>query len=287
MKGNSLIIPVIILMALLLILAGCTHTNAETNTLAATSVASSKASFQEDSDNTEADATTLTISAASSLIGAMEEIKTQYIKENPKIAIDFNFGPSGSLQQQIEHGAEVDIFLSAAVKQMDALQAKNLIIEETRKNFLGNKVVLIVPTDSKLDISSFEELTEEDIKSIGIGELESVPAGQYGDEVLTKLGIKDELMSKFIFGKDVKQVLTWVETGNVDAGIVYSTDAIASDKILVAATAPEGTHKPIHYPAAVIKDTKHEKEAKDFIDYLYSEKARPIFEKYGFDFIAQ
>jgi molybdate transport system substrate-binding protein len=230
---------------------------------------------------------TLLISAAASLTAVMEEIKAEYIKEKPEITLDLNFGSSGSLQQQIEQGADVDVFLSAALKQMDALQAKNLIIEETRKNFLGNKVVLIVPIDSKLDISSFEELTEEEVKSIGIGELESVPAGQYGDEVLTKLGIKDELISKFIFGKNVKQVLTWVETANVDAGIVYSTDAIASDKILVAATAPEGTHKPIHYPAAVIKDTKHEKEAKDFIEYLYSEKTRPIFEKYGFDFIAQ
>jgi molybdate transport system substrate-binding protein len=234
----------------------------------------------------EAKSINLTVSAAASLKDAMEEIKTAYTKEKSNVAITYNFGASGSLQQQIEQGAEVDLFISAAAKQMDALKNKSLILDDTRRNLLGNRLVLVIPKDSS-SVTDFNDLTNDKIKTIALGDPKSVPAGQYAEEVLTKFDILDELKPKVVYGKDVKEVLTWVETGNADAGVVYETDAKASDKVKIAATAFQDYHKPIIYPAAVLRESKSVDAAKDFINYLYSEKAKPVFEKYGFSFIAK
>ena len=226
----------------------------------------------------------LTISAAASLKGAMEEVKAAYAEEKPNVILTCNFGSSGSLQQQIEQGAEVDVFFSAAAKQMDALQEKGLIVEDTRKNILENKIVLIVPKDVT-SVTDFNDLTSDNVKKIALGETKSVPVGQYSEEVLKKLNLMDTIESKVVFGKDVKEVLTWVETGNADAGMVYETDSITSEKVRVVAYAPEGSHKPVVYPAAVIKDSKNIDASKNFISFLCSEKAKSIFERYGFAFI--
>jgi len=226
----------------------------------------------------------LTVSAAASLKNAMEEIKTAYANEKPNVEITYNFGSSGSLQRQIEEGADVDVFLSAATKQMDALEDKGLIIEDTRKNFLENKVVLVVPENSS-EIIDFKDLSTDKVKKVGLGEPKSVPCGEYAEEVLTNLGLLDSIKGKAVYGKDVKEVLTWVETGNVDAGIVYETDAKVSDKVKIVARAPKGSVSPIYYPAAVIKTSENVDDAKAFINYLYSGKAKPVFEKYGFIFI--
>lgn len=229
---------------------------------------------------------TLTISAAASLKDAMEEIKTAYAKEKPNVTLTLNFGASGSLQKQIEQGAEVDVFISSASKQMDALKDKGLINEDTRRNLLGNRLVLVTPKESSI-VADFKDLTNEKIKKIALGEPKSAPAGQYAEEVFTKLNILDVLKPKVVYGKDVKEVLTWVETGNADAGVVYETDAKTSNKVKIAAIASEDSHKPIVYPSAVLKGSKNSDTAKDFINYLYSEKAKPIFEKYGFSFIGK
>ncbi|KPU46153.1 molybdate-binding periplasmic protein precursor [Oxobacter pfennigii] len=228
----------------------------------------------------------LTVSAAASLTDAMEEIKAAYINENPNVTIDYIFASSGSLQQQIENGAEVDVFLSAAVKQMDALKNKGLLIDETRKDFLENKVVLIVPKNST-SVTGFKDLTSEAVKQIGLGEPTSVPVGQYSEEILKNLNLLDSIKSKVVYGKDVREVLTWVETSNADAGMVYETDAKISDKVKIVAHAPEGSHVPVYYPAAVIKASKNVDAATDFVNFLYSEKAKPIFEKYGFAFMVK
>lgn len=229
----------------------------------------------------------LTVSAAASMTEAMKDIKTAYEAANPNVTITYNFGSSGSLQTQIEQGADADVFASAAQNKMNALQEKGLILEDTRKDFLENKVVLIVPKDSTAGITSFDDLATDKVKQIGLGEPDSVPVGQYSKQILTSLNLFDAIESKLIFGKDVKEVLTWVETGNVDAGMVYSTDANVSDKVTVIAAAPDGTHDPICYPAAVIKDSKNVDAAKAFVNYLYSSDAKTIFEKYGFTFIAE
>ena len=226
--------------------------------------------------------TDLTVSAAISLKDALDVAKQLYTSENPGVSVALNYGASGTLQIQIEQGAPVDIFLSAAPKQMDSLGTKGLLLEGTRKDFLRNEVVLIVPKDSTVSIASFQDLAKPDVKRIALGEPATVPAGQYAKEVLTSLGIYDAVNSKAILAKDVRQVLTYVETGNVDAGIVYATDALSSSKVKVAATAPEKSHAPVIYPTAVIKASKNPAAARQFLDFLAGPRAGAIFEKYGF-----
>ena len=224
---------------------------------------------------------TLTVSVASSVQDAMKAVQPIYEQENPNVEIIYNFGSSGSLQQQIEQGAPSDIFISASPKQMNALQQKDLLLVETRKNLLENKVVLVTPKESKVSVT-FDTLATANLDKIALGDPKSVPAGEYGKEVLTSLKSYDKLTPKLVFGKDVRQVLFYVETGNVDAGIVYSTDAKVSDKVTVTDTAIAGSHSPIVYPIAVIKESKKSEEANKFITFLLGEKAQKVFAEYGF-----
>ncbi len=224
----------------------------------------------------------LNVSAAVSLKDALAEIQKNYETKNATVKLVYNLGASGALQKQIEQGAPADIFISAAPKQMNDLEEKNLVNKATRKNLVENKLVVIVPTASTLNLTKYEDLTKNDVQKVSIGETGSVPAGQYAQEVLKKLGIWDKIQSKAVLAKDVRTVLTYVETGNVEAGIVYKTDAVSSDKVKIAATAPEGSHQPILYPAAVLSGTKQEKAAADFLAYLSTPECKAIFEKYGF-----
>ena len=226
--------------------------------------------------------TEIHVAAAASLTDAMKEISAEFEKENPNIKVVFNFGSSGALQQAIENGGGTDLFYSAAQKQMDALETAGALAEGTRKNLLENKVVLIVPNDSDKNISGFENLTAENIQHIALGEPKGVPVGQYSEEIFNNLGIWDAVQAKAVYGSDVRQVLAWVESGEADCGVVYATDAAISDKVKVVATAPENSHKPVIYPAAVIKDTKNLDAAKKFLDFTSTETAKKIFEKYGF-----
>jgi molybdate transport system substrate-binding protein len=223
----------------------------------------------------------LTVSAATSLQDALEAIKPTYETKKKDLSITYNFGSSGSLQQQIEQGAPVDIFVSAAAKQMDALEAKNMLLPGTRHDLLRNKVVLIVPKDNTT-IASFEDLGTDALTQIALGEPKSVPAGKYAEEIFTSLGILDTVKSKAVYGKDVRQVLNYVATGNVDAGIVYLSDAKASDDVKVVATAPEDSHSPVIYPIAVLKDSANPETAKELEDFLFTSEAQTMFKEYGF-----
>ena len=233
-------------------------------------------------NNSETPQTEIHVSAAASLTDAMKEIAAEYEKMNPQIKLVFNFGSSGSLQQAIENGGETDLFFSAAQKQMDALEKSDSILKDTRKNLLKNEVVLIVPNDSDKNLTSFESLTNENIQHIALGEPKGVPVGQYSEEIFTNLGILDAVKSKAVYGSDVRQVLAWVESGEADCGVVYATDAAISDKVKVIAIAPADSHKPVIYPAAVIKDSKNVDESKKFLEFTSSDSVKKIFEKYGF-----
>jgi molybdate transport system substrate-binding protein len=222
----------------------------------------------------------LTISAASSLQDAAKELKALYESNNTGVTITMNLASSGTLQKQIEEGAPADLFISAGKSQMDALSQKGLIIEESRKNLLGNELVLIAGKDSNL--AGFEELTGENVKKVSIGTPETVPAGQYAKETLISLKLWDQLQPKMVLAKDVRQVLTYVETGNVDAGLLYRTDAATSASVKMISAAPAGANKPIVYPMAVIKSTKYQKETEKFASFLQSNEAVSVFEKYGF-----
>lgn len=223
----------------------------------------------------------LTVSVAASLQDVMKAIEPLYEQQSPHIDLVYNFGSSGSLQNQIEQGAPVDVFISAAPKQMDALEKKDFLREDTRKNLLTNQVVSIALKDRN-NISQFQDLAESSVQKIAIGDPESVPAGQYAREVLTTFKLYEKLTPKFVFAKDVRQVLSYVETGNVDAGLVYATDAKVSALVRVVATAPKNSHSPIIYPVAAIRNSQHSEEAISFIQYLFSQSASEIFKKYGF-----
>ena len=223
----------------------------------------------------------VTVSIAASLRNAIEKIQRLYAEENPDVSLVFNFGASGALQQQIEQGAPVDIFLPASPKQMDALQENDLVLAGTRRDLLVNQVVLIAPPDSQSP-RDFAGLAGTDIKLIALGDPASVPAGDYGRQILNSLGIWAAVKPKLILSKDVRQVLTYIESGNADAGIVYGSDAQSSGRVRVVAVAPTGSHEPVVYPVAVMRDAKNAELAKKFIDFLSSERSRGVFRKYGF-----
>ncbi len=224
------------------------------------------------------------MSAAISLSPALAEIKTVYEARNPDVIISYNFGASGALGQQIQQGAPVDIFFSAATQPMDILQQANLLVDKTRHNLLTNRLVLITPTNGII-LRDFQELTDGKIKKIAIGEPQSVPVGQYAQETLTKLGLWQKLQPKFVLGTNVRQVLTFVETGNVDAGIVYATDAKASSKVAMRATAAENLHSPIVYPVAMMRNSRNSGAAQMFVEFLAGDRAKIVFQKYGFGIV--
>jgi molybdate transport system substrate-binding protein len=224
----------------------------------------------------------LTISAAASLKDALEVIEQMYQEKHPEIELTFNFGGSGSLQKQISHGAPVDLFFSADKEKFDLLVAEGNISKDDGTDLLGNELVLIVPKEKQSSLTSFQDLVKEEIHAISIGTPETVPAGKYAKELLEQINIWKKIDSKVVLAKDVRQVLSYVETSNIDAGIVYKTDAMISDKVEIVATADSNTHTPIIYPIGIIKDTKKYDEAKKFYNYLQSKESMKVFTDYGF-----
>lgn len=225
----------------------------------------------------------ITISAAISLKNAFNEIGKIFEEENKGAKIVFNYGASGDLMRQIIAGAPADVYASASKREMDELEKMAILLPHTRKNFAHNSVVLIVPIHQEYKINSFEELSKNEIKRIAVGNPKTVPAGRYADEVMQYLKMDQTLKPKFIFTENVRQVLDYVMRGEVDAGIVYSSDAlIGVKKIRIVATADKKSHKPVIYPIAIIKGTKKDVTAKAFIAFVISAKGKKVLEKYGF-----
>lgn len=222
----------------------------------------------------------LTISAAASLKEVMAEIETEFNKEFPNINLTFNFGSSGSLQKQIEQGAPCDVFISAGESQMNALQQEGLLENDSVKILLKNNLVLV--TSSK-EINSLNDLTTSKVNHIAIGDPASVPAGKYASESLTNLNLLDSVNSKLVFAKDVKEVLSWVASGNAEAGFIYKSDAYNNDSVRVIETISEEYHSPINYPIGIVKNTENMKEAKAFEDFLFTDNAKSILNKYGYE----
>lgn len=271
-------------LCMLLSLTGCDAPAAESLSPSDSAIPEASISASQQTaapENAEAPVE-LTIAAAASLTDVMTEIAQSYKTEAPNVTLTVTYGASGALQTQIEQGAPVDVFISAAQKQMDTLEDQNLLLDGSRINLLENKVVLIVPIDSALGLKSFEDLAKDDVKTVAMGDPASVPAGQYAEDLLTNLGIKDVVEAKANLGTDVRQVLTWVESGEVDTGIVYATDAATSDKVAVVCEAPSGSVKKIVYPVAILKASAYAEQAQRFIDFLKTDECITLFEKYGF-----
>ena len=253
--------------------AGTTTATTEAGTTEA-----EKAEKEEDPEEVE-----LLVAAAASLKNAYEEELIPMFQEaNPGVTVKGTYDSSGKLQTQIEEGLGADVFMSAAVKQMDALDEEGMIVSDTITDLLENKIVLIVPAGQEGSLSAFEDIA--DAASIALGDPESVPAGQYAQEALTSLGVWDGIQDKVSFGTNVTEVLNQVAAASADAGIVYATDAASmADQVTVVAEAPEGSlAKKVICPVAVVKATAHEEQAKAFVEFLKTEDAIAVFESYGF-----
>lgn len=238
---------------------------------------------------TKAEPVELTVFAAASMTETITQIQALYKTAAPEVTLIINFDSSGTLKTQIEEGADCDLFISAAQKQMNALDItsdKNtdkldLIIPETRTNILENKVVLVVPEGNPGGINAFEDINTDKVSMIALGNAD-VPVGQYAQEIFTNMGVWDALQSKITFGSNVKEVTTQVSEKAVDCGVVYATDAYSAGLTAVA-EAPAGSLKtPVVYPAAVTRSSKHAEAAQAFLDYLQSDACSAIFEKVGF-----
>ena len=237
--------------------------------------------------------TELIVFAAASMTETMNQIKEMYEKKNTNIKITYNFDSSGTLLKQIVAGADCDLFISAAQKQMNQLDStkdekdnpnkNDFVLQGTRINLLENKVALAVPDGNPKGIESFHDLTTDKLSLLAIGNSD-VPVGAYTLEILTYLKIPVEELEKegkITYGSNVKEVTTQVKEGTVDAGIIYATDA-ASAKLQVVDLATKEMCKQVIYPAAVLKITKNEAEAKKFLDYLKTDEAMKVFESVGF-----
>ena len=223
------------------------------------------------------------VAAAASLKNAYEdELIPMFQEQYPGVVVKGTYDSSGKLQTQIEEGLEADVFMSAATKQMTALDEEGMIESDTVTNLLENKIVLIVPAGSSAGFEKFEDI--EKAESIALGDPASVPAGQYAQEALTSLGIWDKIQDKVSFGTNVTEVLNQVAASSADAGIVYATDAAGmADQVQVVAEAPEGSlGGKVIYPVAVVKNTAHAEEAKNFVEFLKTDEAIKVFEEYGF-----
>ncbi|PIC69415.1 molybdate ABC transporter substrate-binding protein [Sporosarcina sp. P16b] len=232
-----------------------------------------------DQENPEVE---LVVSAAASLTDALVELKGPFEEAHDGITVTYNFGSSGKLATTIENGAPSDVFLSASSKDMNDMEDKDLILNESRKSFAKNALVLITQKDSDSAISSFEDLNTATLDHVAVGEPGSVPVGRYTKETFDSLGLWEPLQDKLVLSSDVRQVLTHVEMGNADYGVVYSSDAFVSNDVKVLAEAEADWHEPIVYPGAVVAESKYQEAAQQFLDYLTGDVGKETLQKFGF-----
>ena len=230
---------------------------------------------------TSARADEILVSAAASLTDALKEISTAY-RANSKHTVKLNFGASSGLARQIDEGAPADIFFSADLPQMDRLDKKHHLEPGTRKNLLSNRLVIIVPADSKLGLSSSKDLLKPEIKRIALAEPSSVPVGVYTSKYLADEGMWEQIKPKIVPVQDVRATLASVESGNVEAGFVYKTDAAVSKRVKIVYEVPVDKGPRITYPVAIMKDSKRKETAQDFLNYVQTSASKELFKKHGF-----
>ena len=246
----------------------------------------------ETKENAEAAEVTLNVFAAASMTETLTEIQEMYKEVAPNVTLVFNFDSSGTLKTQIQEGADCDVFISAAQKQMNQLdkdadpevntESLDYVLEGTRINLLENKVVLAVPGGNPKGIESFADLGTDKLSLLALGN-EDVPVGQYSEEILTNLGMLDQLEqeNKITYGSNVKEVTTQASEAAADAGIIYATDAYSAG-LSVVAQADDTMCKQVIYPAAVLNISENQDAAEAFLDYLKTDDCMKVFEEVGF-----
>jgi molybdate transport system substrate-binding protein len=230
---------------------------------------------------TSARAADLMVAAASSLTNALTEIGKAYEKTNPDTRVLFMFGASGQLVQQVSRGAPVHVLATADPESMDRANTQRLIYRESRTNFAADKLSIVTPADSSLDLSELQGLTSPEVRRIAIVTPESGPAGRYAKLALEKAGLWEQLAPRFIYSQSTRQSLGYVTRGEADAGFVYASDA-ARSPIRIRTASNAALDKPILYPVAAVKGFGQEKRARNFIAFLRSSTAQAILQKYGF-----
>ena len=230
-----------------------------------------------------AQAQEMTLSVAISMKEAVETLGRQFMQGRPGVTLRYNFGASGELSKQIEAGAPVDLFISAAQRQMDELEQKSLINAASRRVFARNVLTVIKPAGSTLDISKPADLVGPKVQRIVIGNPKTVPVGQYAEESLRALGLWVRLQPKLVFSENVRQALDYVARGEVDAGFVYTTDAATRTQQVKEAFRPaEDTYRPVLYPAAVVVGAKQAAIAQAYLDLLTSREGQTVLGRLGF-----
>jgi len=230
-----------------------------------------------------AQAQDVTLSVAISMKDVVEELGRGFMAARPGVTLHYNFGSSGELQKQIEAGAPVDLFISAAERQMDELVKKGLVVSQSRRIFARNVLTVVKPTDSKIDITKPSDLLDARVTKIVLGNPKTVPAGQYTEESLKALGIWDRLQPKLVFSENVRQALDYVARGEVEAGFVYTTDAATRAQQVKEAFRPaEDTYRPVVYPVAVVTGAKQPALAQAFLELLVSRDGQAKLSRFGF-----
>jgi molybdate transport system substrate-binding protein len=227
-------------------------------------------------------AQSLTVSAAISMKDAVTEIGKGFTAARPGVTLLYNWGSSGELQKQIEAGGPIDVFISAAGVQMDELEKRTLIVPGSRRVFARNLLTVIKPADSRIDIAQPADLADPRVARIVVGNPRTVPAGQYAEESLRALGLWERVQPKLIFAENVRQALEYVARGEVDAGFVYTTDAVLRGQAVREAFRPEDTYRPIAYPAAVVAGTRHPALAQAFVERLLGRDGQAALGRFGF-----
>lgn len=284
------------------ILAGCGSKEAEgpADTSAAEETEAEETEAEPEAAEEEAveeeaaagEAVTLNVFAAASMTETLTAIQEMYADAAPNVTLVFNFDSSGTLKTQIEEGAECDLFISAAQKQMNQIDITadpevntdglDFVLEGSRINLLENKVVLAVPDGNPAGIESFEDLGTDKLSLLALGN-DDVPVGQYSTEILTTLGLLEQLEAdgKITYGSNVKEVTTQVSEASADAGIIYATDAFSAG-LTVVDEATTDLCKQVIYPAAVLNISENPEEAQAFLDYLQTDECMAVFEEVGF-----
>lgn len=223
----------------------------------------------------------LRVSAAASLADVLKEIHAVFEKHHG-VRVELNLGASSALVRQIEAGAPADVFISADAPKMDQLEKAGLIDVATREDQLSNALVVVVPSDSKLTITGGKDMLKAGIRRLALADPKAVPAGLYTKEWLTKLGLWTQVEAKILGTENVRAALAAVESGNVEAGVVYKTDAAITTKVKTAFEVPASEGPVITYPMAILKETKNTALAKQYLDYLDTPESHVLFKKYGF-----